>query len=206
MAVVGGAVIVVFAGGSPPSQEPASAVATSTPSPTLTSPVITSPGPATTVSAYPQVQPPPAALEPAPDTLPPGPDSLPALTPVQIADPEAVAARFLVTYATFDAGEDPAAHHARLAEFTTPALASELRRNSSASSALEDLRARNVEFAGQVVEIAVSEQSESRTVVAAVVEHTTAVDGVVEAEFRLVPYTVTLALSDWGWVVAGFDQ
>ena len=205
MPVAGGA-IVVFAGGPPPSHEPASAVATSTPPPPLISPVITSPGPATTLSAYPQAQPPPAALEPPSDTLPPGPDSLPALTPAQIADPEAVAARFLVTYATFDTGEDPAAHHARLAEFTTPALVNELRRNSSASSALEDLRTRNVEFAGQVVEIAVSEQSESRTVVAAVVEHTTAVDGVVDAEFRLVAYTVTLAFSDRGWVVADFDQ
>ncbi len=122
---------------------------------------ISSPGPATALPAYPQAEPPPAALEPPPDTLPPGPDSLPALSPAQVADPEAVAARFLGTYATFDAGEDPAGHHARLAEFTTPALADELRRNSSASAALEDLRARNVEFAGQVVEIGVSERSQS---------------------------------------------
>ena len=205
-AVVGGAAIVVFAGGSPTSHEPASAVATSTPSPPLTSSVITSPSPPTALPAYPQAEPPPAALEPPPDALPPGPDSLPALSSAQAADPEAVAARFLVTYATFDAGQDPAAHHARLVEFTTPALADELRRNSSASAALEDLRARNVEFAGQVVEIAVSERSQSRTVVAAVVEHITAVDGVVDPEFRLVPYTVTLVPSERGWVVAGFSQ
>lgn len=206
MAAVGAAVVVVSAGGSPPSHKPTSAVATSTPSPPLTSSVITSPSPATTRPAYPQAEPPSAALEPAPDTLPPGPDSLPALSRAQVADPEAVAARFLVTYATFDAGEDPAAHHARLVEFTTPALADELRRNSSASAALEDLRARNVEFAGQVVEIGVSERSQSRATVAAVVEHTTAVDGVVDPEFRLVPYTVTLVVSERGWVVAGFNQ
>lgn len=117
-----------------------------------------------------------------------------------------MAGRFLVTYANFDANEDPAAHHARLAEFATPALADELRRNSSASAALDDLRARHVEFAGQVVEIAVSDRSQSRTVVAAVVEHTTAVDGVVDPEFRLVPYTVTLVASEQGWLVAGFSQ
>lgn len=206
LAAVGAAVVVVSAGGSPPGHEPTSAVASSTPSPPLTSSVITSPSPATTPPAYPQAELPPAALEPAPDTLPPGPDSLPALTAAQSADPEAVAARFLVTYASFDPGEDPAAHHARLAEFTTPALAEELRRNSSASAALEDLRARNVEFAGQVVDIAVSERSHSRAAVAAVVEHTTAVDGVVDPEFRLVPYTVTLVASERGWVVAGFSQ
>lgn len=203
---MGAGAIVVSAGGSPPSHKPSRAVATSTSTPPLTSSVITSPDPATALPAYPQAEPPPAALEPPPDTLAPGPDSLPALTPGQIAAPEAVAARFLDTYATFDAGEDPAAHHARLAEFTNPALADELRRNSSASAALEDLRARNVEFAGQVVEIAMSERAQSRTVVAAVVEHTTAVDGVVDPEFRLVPYTVTLVASERGWVVAGFSQ
>jgi hypothetical protein len=205
-AAVGAGAVVVSAGGSPPSHDPASAVATSTPSPALTSSVITSLGPATTLPAYPQAEPPAAPLEPPPDTLPAGPNSLPALTSAQSADPEAVAARFLVTYATFDAREDPAAHHARLLQFTTPALADELRRNSSASAALEDLRARNVEFAGQVVEIAVSERSQSRTTVAAVVEHSTAVDGVVDPEFRLVPYTVTLVASERGWVVAGLSQ
>lgn len=203
---MGGGAIVVSAGGAPPSHKPGPAAATSTSMPPLTSSVITSPSPATVLPAYPQAEPPPAALEPPPDTLAPGPDSLPALTTAQTADPEAVAARFLVTYATFDAGDDPAAHHARLVEFTTPALADELRRNSSASAALEDLRARNVEFAGQVVEIAVSERAQSRTVLAAVVEHTTAVDGVVDPDFRLVPYTVTLVASERGWLVAGFSQ
>ena len=206
LAVAGAGAVVVSAGGSPSTHDPPSAGATFTPSPPLTSSVITSPGPATALPAYPQAEPPPPALEPPPDTLAPGPEALPALTPAQIADPEAVAARFLATYATFDANEDPAAHHARLAELTTPVLADELRRNSSASAALEDLQARNVEFAGQVVEISVSERSESRTTVAAVVEHTTAVDGVVDPEFRLVPYTVTLVASEQGWVVAGFSQ
>ncbi|HEV2071877.1 MAG TPA: hypothetical protein VGR26_19005 [Acidimicrobiales bacterium] len=206
LAAFGAAAVVLSAGDSPPAHRPTSAVASSTPSPPLTSSVITSPSPATTLPAYPQAELPPAALEPAPDTLPPRLDSLPALSPAQVADPEAVAARFLVTYATFDAGEDPAAHHARLAQFTTPALADELRRNSSASAALQELRARNVEFGGQVVEIAVSERSHSRATVAAVVEHTTAVDGVVDPEFRLVPYTVTLVVSERGWVVAGFSE
>ena len=203
---MGAGAIVVSAGGSPPSHKPGPAAATSTSTPPLTSSVITSPRPATALPAYPQAESPAPVLEPPPDTLAPGPHSLPALTPAQIADPEAVAARFLVTYATFDAGEDPAAHHARLVEFTTPALADELRRNSSASAALEDLRARNVKFAGQVVEIAVSERAHSRTIVAAVVEHTTAVDGVVDPDFRLVPYTVTLVASERGWLVAGFSQ
>ncbi len=138
--------------------------------------------------------------------LPSGPGTLPALTPAEAADPEAVAARFLVTYAAFDADEDPAAHKARLADFTTPALADELSRNSSASAALEDLRARNVGFAGEVVEINVSERSESRTIVAAVVEHTTAVGGVADPDFDLVPYTLTLVPSGSTWLVAGFTQ
>ena len=207
LAVGGAGAAVLSAGSAPTTHEPASAIATSTPSPPLTSSVITSPTSEAALPAYPQPAPPPAAvLEPPPEALPPGPDALPALTPAQATDPEAVAARFLVTYATFDANEDPAAHHARLAEFTTAALADELRRNSSASAALDDLRARNVEFAGEVVEISVSERSQSRTTVAAVVEHTTAVGGVVDPEFRLVPYTVTLVASERGWTVAGFSQ
>ena len=204
---VGGAGAAVFSAGSAPTtHEPASVVATSTPSPALTSSVTTSPTSEAALPAYPQPAPRPAALEPPPEALPPGPEALPALTPAQATDPEALATRFLITYATFDANEDPAAHHARLAGFTAPALADELRRNSSASAALDELRARNVEFAGEVVEISVSERSPSRTTVAAVVEHTSAVDGVVDPEFRLVPYTVTLVASERGWTVAGFSQ
>jgi hypothetical protein len=206
LAVGGAGAAVLSDGGAATIREPASLVVTSTPSPPLTGSVSTSPTSDPTLPTYPQPASPPAALEPPPKALPPRPDALPALTPAQAADPEAVAARFLVTYATFDAGEDPAAHHARLADFTTPALADELSRNSSASAALEDLRARNVEFAGQVLEISVSDRSESRTIVSAVVEHTTAVDGVVDPDFDLAPYTVNLVPSESGWLVAGLSQ
>jgi hypothetical protein len=39
-----------------------------------------------------------------------------------------------------------------------------------------------------------------------VVEHTTAVDGVVDPDFDLAPYTVTLVPSESGWLVAGLSQ
>jgi hypothetical protein len=185
-------------GGSQSRPRPDSVVTTWSPAPPLASTVATSLAPA------PSPDPPAgAALEPAPEAPPPGPDALPALTAAQAADPEAVAARFLVTYATFDAGEDPAAVDARLAELATPSLAEELQRDSSASAALEDLRARNVAFAGEVVEISTSERSRSRAIVVAVVEHTTVVDGVVDPEFRLLPYTVTLVPFGPRWLVAG---
>ncbi|MBW3574588.1 MAG: hypothetical protein KY450_06935, partial [Actinobacteria bacterium] len=188
-------------GGSQPRPHPVSVVTTWSPAPPLPSTVATSPAPAASPD-----QPADVALEPPPEAPPPGPGALPALTAAQAADPEAVAARFLVTYATFHAGEDPAAADARLAELATPSLAEELQRDSSASAALEDLRARNVAFAGQVVEISTSERSGSRATVVAVVEHTTVVDGVVDPDFRLVPYTVTLVPSGPGWLVAGLTS
>lgn len=183
--------------------KPASVVTSWSPCPPLTSTVVTTPSPSAASSSTIAAD---APLEPLPDTLPPSPEGLPALTPAQTADPQAVAARFLVTYASFGSHEDPAALGARLAQFTTPSLAEELQRNSSASAALEDLQAGNVAFGGEVVEISVSERSDSRAVVVAVVEHTTAVNGVVDPEFHLVPYTVTLVPSRPGWLVAGLSQ
>ncbi|MGI8709700.1 MAG: hypothetical protein ACR2LA_01710 [Acidimicrobiales bacterium] len=117
-----------------------------------------------------------------------------------------MAERFLVTYANFDPSADPRGLEARLGELTTPALAEELRRDSSASAALDDLRRRNVAFVGQVVDISVSERSDTRAVVVAVVEHTTVVDDVAQPDFRLVPYTLTLMPAGSGWVVAGLAQ
>ncbi len=197
-AAAAGLFVLAAGGGSQPRPRPVSVVTTWSPAPLLTSTVATSPAPA--ASPDPPAD---AALEPPPEAPTPGLAGLPALTTAQAADPEAVAARFLVTYATFDAGVDPAAVDARLAELATPSLAEELQRDSSASAALEDLRARNVAFAGEVVEISTSERSGFRAIVVAVVEHTTVVDGVVDPEFRLVPYTVTLVPSGPRWLVAG---
>lgn len=185
-----------------PLDRPISVVTTWSPSPPLTSSALTTPpqtetGPGSTLAAD---------LEPPPEAMPPTAAELPPLGSAQMADPEAVATRFLVTYASFAATEDPAGVDARLAEYTTPSLADELRRDSSAAAALDDLRARNVAFGGEVVDIDVSERSETRTIVAAVVQHTTAVDGVVDPEFSLVPYTVTLVPSGTRWLVAGFTQ
>jgi hypothetical protein len=197
-AAAAGLFVLAADGGSQSRPRPGSVVTTWSPAPLLTSTVATSPAPA------PSPDPPAAvALEPPPEAPPPGPGALPALTTAQAADPEAVAARFLVTYASFDAGEDPAAVDARLAELATPSLAEELQRDSSASAALEDLWARNVAFAGEVVEISTSERSRSRAIVVAVVEHTTVVDGVVDPEFRLLPYTLTLVPFGPRWLVAG---
>ena len=197
-AAVAGGVFLLAAGGSTrPGPHQVSVVTTWSPAPPLTSTVATAPAPAP--SPDPQAD---VGLEPPPEAPPPGPGALPALTTVQAADPKAVAARFLVTYATFHAAEDPAAVDARLAELATPSLADELQRDSSASAALEDLRARNVAFAGEVVEISTSERSGSRAIVVAVVEHTTVVDGVVDPDFSLVPYTVTLVASGPSWLVS----
>jgi hypothetical protein len=197
-AAAAGLFVLAADGGSQSRPRPDSVVTPWSPAPPLTSTVAASP------ASAPSPDPPAdVALEPPPEAPPPGPGALPALTAAQAADPEAVAARFLVTYATFDAGEDPAAVDARLAEFATPSLAEELQRDSSGSAALEELRARNVAFTGEVVEISTSERSGSRAIVVAVVEHTTVVDGVVDPEFRLVPYTVTLVPSRLRWLVAG---
>ncbi len=199
-----GALIAVALGGDRPPQAPP---ATTIPSPPLASSVTTSPtspsprvvGPASTPASS-------DALEPPPEAPPPDASALAPLTPAAQADPGAVAERFLVTYASFDPTDDPRWLDARLGELTTPALAEELRRDSSASAALDDLRRRNVAFVGQVVDISVSERSDIRAVVVAVVEHTTVVDDVAQPGFRLVPYTLTLVPLGSGWVVAGLAQ
>lgn len=182
-------------------------MATTVPSPPLTSSVSTSPAPASPSVVGPtSTLAPSEALEPPPEAPLPDASTLAPLTPAAQTDPEAVAERFLVTYANFDPSADPRGLEARLGELTTPALAEELRRDSSASAALDDLRRRNVAFVGQVVDISVSERSDTRAVVVAVVEHTTVVDDVAQPDFRLVPYTLTLMPAGSGWVVAGLAQ
>jgi hypothetical protein len=57
-----------------------------------------------------------------------------------------------------------------------------------------------------VVDLTVSERSEARVSVDAAVEHTTAVDGVVEPDFRIAAYTLTLVPSGTGWLIAGLTQ
>ncbi len=173
----------------------------------MTSSVITwptSPSPPVVGPASPLA--PGEALEPPPEAPPPDARALAPLTPAAQADPEAVAERFLVTYASFDPSDDSRGLEARLRDLTTPALAHELSRDSSASAALDDLRRRNVAFVGQVVDISVSERSDTRAVVVAVVEHTTVVDDVAQPDFRLVPYTLSLVPLGSGWVVAGLAQ
>lgn len=203
-----GALVAVALDGDGLPQGPAvSPVATTIPSPPPASSVITSP-----TSASPPVVgrastlAPSEALEPPAEDAPPDATTLTPLTPAEQADPEVVAERFLVTYASFDPSADPPRLDARLGELVTPALAQELSRDSSASAALDDLRRRNVAFVGQVVDRSVSERSDTRAVVVAVVEHTTVVDGVAQPDFRLVPYALTLVPLGSGWVVAGLAQ
>lgn len=188
-----------------PDGPPASVVATWSPTPPPTSTVSTKPKSVTTTLAPEPTAAPAEVLEPPPEA-PPDPSDLPALTSAEQATPEAVAERFLVTYASFDPGADPAGLGTRLAGLTTPELLEELGRDSSASAALDDLRRRKVTFAGQVVDLTVSERSEARVSVDAAVEHTTAVAGVVEPDFRIAAYTLTLVRFGTGWLVAGLTQ
>jgi hypothetical protein len=197
-----GALVAVVASGYRDPQAPATF-----PAPPLTSSASTRPGPPPPPAAAPEpTLAPSEALEPPPEAPPPDASTLAPLTPAAQADPEAVAERFLVTYASFDPAADPRGLDARLAKLATPALAQELSRGSSASAALDDLRRRNVAFVGQVVDLSVSERSDTRAVVLAVVEHTTVINDVAQPDFRLVPYTLTLVPAGAGWVVAGLAQ
>ncbi len=198
-----GALVPVALAGDRPPQAPK---ATTIPSPPLTSSVISPTSPSPPVVGPASTLAPSEALEPPPEVPPPDARALPPLTPAAQADAEAVAERFLVTYASFDPSDDSRGLEARLRDLTTPALAQELSRDSSASAALDDLRRRNVAFVGQVVDISVSERSDTRAVVVAVVEHTTVVDDVAQPDFRLLPYTLTLVPLGSGWVVAGLAQ
>jgi hypothetical protein len=105
------------------------------------------------------------------------PTAVPPLDEVQWADPEAVAVRFVLVRTNYRACEDPAALRRRSSPYVVPRLGTELAWSSGGQAGLAELRAQGAVFAGDVVGVATTERSESRSVVDLTVRRSTSVGG-----------------------------
>ena len=77
------------------------------------------------------------------------PASWAPLTPAQWADPEAVAARYVLVDTTYATAEDPGGVAARRAEYATARLAADLTTSSSGGARLEELRRRHTAYSAR---------------------------------------------------------
>ncbi len=127
---------------------------------------------------------------------------LPPFTPAQWADPEAVAARFVLVETNHRAGEDPAQVWARKAAYASPRFAEDLRVSSSGAAGRAELAAQDAVFAGEVLGLAtVSRHDDISAVIDCTVLRTTAVTGGAPRS-RLAFYRLTLVRHDDGrWLV-----
>lgn len=103
---------------------------------------------------------------------PPGPvdaSALPGLTADQWADPEVVAARFLLVQTNGAAGEDPATIAGRRDPYTSPHLARELELAGAGAASRGQLSETSTVFHGEVVGLATGERSSTTATVAATV-------------------------------------
>jgi hypothetical protein len=105
------------------------------------------------------------------------PTALPPLDEVQRADPEVVAARFVLLRTNYRAGEDPAALRRRSSAYVVPRLDDELASSSGGQLGLAELRAQEAVFAGDIVGVATTERSHDRSIVDLTVRRSTRVDG-----------------------------
>jgi hypothetical protein len=132
---------------------------------------------------------------------------LPALSAGQWADPEAVAARFVVVDSSYSAAEDPAEVAIRRATYTTTRLADDLGLSSSGGARLELLRQRRVVFVGEVLSIATAARSADVTVVEVAARlTTTSADQGPAQQVRFYRLTLGWQPTDRHWLVARVEQ
>ncbi len=128
-------------------------------------------------------------------------------TPQQWADPQAVAARFVLADTTYAATEDPAVVNARRAAYATERFGADLNTSSSGAARLDELRHRQARFSGEVLAITTSEASAELSVVdvsAAVTLTTT--DEPAERRVRFYQLTLGWDSPTRRWLVARAEQ
>ncbi|MDQ6726172.1 MAG: hypothetical protein M3066_08425 [Actinomycetota bacterium] len=128
------------------------------------------------------------------------------LTPAQWADPEAVAARFVLVDTSYSAADDPAGVAARRAFYAAPRLAEDLRSSSSGAARLQDLRRQHGVFAGEVLTVVTTERRDNLAVVAVDARLTLTSDGSAHDELRSYQLTMALDSSAGHWLVAGVEE
>ena len=133
--------------------------------------------------------------------------SIQAPTPQQWADPQAVAARFVLADTSYSAAEDPVAVNARRAAYVTPRLAADLATSSSGAARLEELRRRQASFTGEVLSITTHQANGDVTVVRlSVAVVLTSSDQPPDRRVRFYQLTLWRELSVGQWLVARAEQ
>ena len=155
------------------------------------------------------------ALEPSDRTrlgLPPvsgtaiEPAALPPLDEGQWADPEVVAARFVLVRTHYRADDDPAALRVRSSPYVVPRLLGELASSSGGQAGLAQAQDRHAVFVGDVVGLATSERSDNRSVVDLSVRRSTALRGTVSsAQVSFWRVTLVREPASGHWQVAGLE-
>lgn len=136
-----------------------------------------------------------------------GPGAAQPLTSQQWAEPEAVAARFVLADTTYTAAEDPVAVNTRRAAYATPRLAADLATSSSGAARLEELRRRQARFVGEVLTIATSDANADLAVVRLRVAVTvTTSDHPPERRVRFYQLTLGRDSPTGRWLVARIEQ
>lgn len=117
---------------------------------------------------------------------------MPPLTAIQWADPEAVAARYVLVDTNYPSSADPAALSARRGAYATERLRADLATSSSGAAGLEGFRRQGAVFTGDVLGLATDSASSTTTTVTAVARRATLVDGHPVATPRIAFYRLTL--------------
>jgi len=99
------------------------------------------------------------------------------LSGAQWADPEAVAARYVLVDTNYSSAEELVALNARRAQYASDRLRAELGASSSAGAGLGQLRASHTAFHGEILGVSTSELTDGTAVVVLTVRTTVSSDG-----------------------------
>jgi hypothetical protein len=136
-----------------------------------------------------------------------GPGRATPLTEQLWSNPQAVAARFVLTDTTYSASEDAAAVNARRAAYATHRLAADLATSSSGGARLVDLRRRQASFVGQIEAVRTREHTGAVAVVELTVRVTfTTNDAPPEPGIRFYRLTLGREAGTGRWLVARAEQ
>lgn len=132
---------------------------------------------------------------------------LPALGDGQWADPEAVAARYVLVDTNYSVTEDPRAVNARRALYAGDRLRADLATSSSAGAGTDELRHQGGELHGEILGLVTTERSEDTAAVSVMVRRTLTANGEPVGTARIGFYGITLVGDAVAghWLVAGVE-
>ena len=135
------------------------------------------------------------------------PGSLPPLSEAQWADPEAVAARFVVVDTTYAATEHPETVNARRNIYVTASVAARLSASSSGEARLEHLRRQGAVFFGEILRVEREAAPPGAAAITVAVRQSLLVGGVAQGAPRIGFYHLSLVGGPGGyWAVADVER